>query len=524
MLTTVFSRLNIGRRLLLSHGLLLAFMVLVAAWCMAEFEAMSRRMSHIVEVSDAKILRAQEMLDAINDMSLRARSVALFSVASLTDAETTNAEVLAMQAAQGRYAAAIAAFEAMGVEDGAEEELWRNMAEGARKTQPLLGRAVEQAREGGVVDATKTLALRASPVEQAWRKNVQALIAQKTALNADAVTQARAAKRRAIMVVSALVASSLLLGAALATGIARSVKRPIDRAIEMAERIAAGDLGTVIDVQGHDEVGRLLQAVMAMQRHLSALVSEIRRCADSIQTASTEVASGNQDLSLRTENAASNLQETSNSLVELTAEMQQSADYAREASVLAADAARKAEEGGRLVSLVGTAMQEIRASSARVAEITSVIDAIAFQTKLLALNAAVEAARAGEYGRGFQVVASEVGGLATRSASAAKEIGALIGASARQVSDGASRAASAGSAMGDVVNNAQRVALTIGEIRNAVASQSAGLGHINSAAGELDHMTQQNAALVEQSAAAAQSLRDQAFRLTALVSTFRLAT
>jgi methyl-accepting chemotaxis protein len=523
MLTKAFSRLNIGRRLLFSHGLLLAFMVLIAGWCMAEFEALSRRMGHIVEVSDAKILRAQEMLDAINDMAVRARSGALLSVASLTDAETMDAEVLGMQAAQGRYASAVTAFEALGVEEGSESELWRNMAEGSRKTQPLLRKAVEQAREGGVVDATKTLALRASPVEQAWRKNVQALIAQKTALNAEAVAQARTAKRRAVVVVSSLVAAALLVGTALATGIARSVKQPIDQAIEMAERIAAGDLGTVIVVQRHDEVGRLLQAVMAMQRHLSALVAEIRHCADSIQTASTEVASGNQDLSVRTENAASNLQETSNSLVELTAEMQQSADYAHEASVMATDAARMAEEGGRLVGLVSSAMHEIRISSVRVAEITGVINAIAFQTKLLALNAAVEAARAGEYGRGFQVVASEVGGLATRSASAAKEIGVLIGASARQVSDGASRAASAGTAMGDVVQRAQRVALTIGEIRTAVASQSAGLGHINNAAGELDHMTQQNAALVEQSAAAAESLREQSLRLTALVSTFRLA-
>lgn len=509
---------------MLSHGLLLALMVLVAGWCMAEFEALAERMGSIVEVRDVKILRAQEMLDAINEMAVRARSVTLFSVASLTDAETMGVEVKGLTAAVTRYASAVASFEAMGVDEGQERELWQSMAEGARKTQPLLQKAVEQAREGGVVDATKTLALRVTPVEQTWRKHVQALIAQKTAQNADAVVQARAAKQRAVIVVCILVSVALLVGAALAQRIARSVKLPIDRAIEMAERIAAGDLGSVVQLPQHDEAGRLLQALVAMQQQLSVLVADIRNCADSIQTASTEVASGNQDLSARTEHTASNLQLTSNSLDQLATEMAQSAGSAKEASLLATTAAQMAEEGGRLVTLVRSTMKDIHTSSVRIAEITGVINAIALQTKLLALNAAVEAARAGEYGRGFSVVASEVGTLAARSATAAKEIGDLIGTSAKQVSDGANRAASAGTAMEAVVQRAHRVAYTVGEIQPAVASQSTGLESVSAAAGQLDQMTQQNAALVEQSAAAAESLREQALRLTSLVATFRLAS
>jgi len=505
-MTSISSRLNIGQRLMLSHGLLLVLMVLVAGWCMSEFEALAKRMSGIVEVRDVKILHGQEMLDAINEMAVRARSVTLFSVASLTDHETVDAEVTGLQAAASHYSTAVAAFEAMGVDPGTERELWQVTAEGARKTQPLLKKAVQQAREGGVVDASTTLALRVTPVEQAWRKNVQDLIALKTTQNAEAVVQARAAKRSAIIVVATLVGVALLAGAAL------------------ARRIAAGDLGTVIQVRQHDEVGRLLQAVVAMQQHLSALVAEIRQCADSIEAASTEVASGNQDLSVRTEQAASNLQVTASSLVQLTSEMAQSANSAKEASLLAADAAQLAEEGGRLVALVSSTMRDIHTGSSRIAEITGVINAIALQTKILALNAAVEAARAGEHGRGFAVVASEVGDLATRSATAAKEIGALIGTSAKQVSDGADRATSAGTAMNEVVQRAQRVADTIGKIQTAVASQSAGLDRVSTAAGQLDQMTQQNSALVEQSAAAAESLREQALRLTTLVATFRLAS
>ena len=517
-----FSRFNIGHRLLLSHGLLMLLMVLVAGWCTAEFQAQDQRMSRIVEVSDVKILRSQEMLDAINEMSVRARSVTLLSVASLNDRQASDAEVAALQLATARYGAAVTAFEKLGVDAGPERDQWQAIADGARKTQPLLKKAVEQARDDSVVAASTTLSLRAAPVEQAWRRSVLALVEQKVAQNGEAFDRARSAKQRALVVIGVLVGAALLIGAILARGIARSIKEPIDRAIVVAERIAAGDLGTVVDVQRHDEVGRLLQAVMAMQQHLSALVAEIRHCADSINIASAEVATGNQDLSMRTEQAASNLQVTSNSLAQLSEEMTQSARLSEQASALAVDAASKAQEGGKLVALVGSAMQEIHASSTRIAEITGVIDGIAFQTNVLALNAAVEAARAGNLGRGFAVVAGEVRALAGRSANAAKEIGALIETSARQIADGRARAASAGMTMDEVVSHAERVAHTVGDIQAAVASQSSGIERVSSAADQLDQATQQNAALVEQSAAAAESLREQAVRLTAIVSKFRL--
>lgn len=521
-MVSITSRLNIGPRLLLSHGLLLVLMLLVAGWCMAEFEALSKRMSHIVEVNDVKIQHGQKMLDAINEMAVRARMVPLFSLASLDDNETVNAEVAGLDIAATRYESAVAALESLGIEAGAERELMQLVAEGAANTQPLLKKAMEQAREGSVVPASTTLALRVTPVEKAWRENVRGLIAQKVTENAAAVAEAHAAKRQAFIVISILAGVALFTGAALARSIALGVKRPIDQAIELAERIAAGDLVTVIQVQRSDEVGRLLHVLVKMQQHLRGLVAEIHRCADAIKTASAEVAVGNQDLSQRTERAASNLQRTSASLEQITIQVANSAEFGKEASRLAADAAHVAAEGGRLVSEVGSTMQNIHLSSARIAEITSVINGIAMQTRILALNAAVEAARAGERGRGFSVVAAEVGGLATRSATAAKEIGALIATSAQQVSDGADRAAAAGAAIDEGVQRVQRVAHAVADIQAAMASQSSGLGNASAAVDQLDEMTQQNAALVEQSAAAAESLRELAFGLTSLVAVFRL--
>lgn len=523
-MTKLFARMNTGQRLLISHGLLLCLMLLVAGWCMAEFEALSKRMSRIVEVGNVKILRGQEMLDAINEMAVRARSVTLFSATSLTNGEAVDAESNGVKVAATRYSAAAAAFEALGVDEGKERQLWQGVVEGARATQPLIKKAVDQARDGGVVAASTTLALRVTPAEQTWRESLRTLIAHSTEQNAQAVVQASAAKQRAVVVVSILVCTALAVGAGLALRIARSIKLSLDQAIEMAERIAAGDLSTIMGVRRVDDMGRLLQAVAAMQAHLSTLVAEIRQCADSIQTASSEVATGNQDLSVRTERAASSLQVTSASLDQLTTEAAQSVSAAKVACNLSADAAQMADKGGHLVSLVSSTMQDIQVSSARIAEITGVINGIATQTKMLALNAAVEAARAGEHGRGFSVVAGEVGALATRSANAAKEIGDLIEASVRQVADGAKHAQAAGEEMGRVVQAVQHAALTADGIQAAVASQSSGLKQVSVAASNLDQLTQQNAALVEQSAAAAESLREQALRLTSLVATFRLAS
>jgi len=315
---------------------------------------------------------------------------------------------------------------------------------------------------------------------------------------------------------------ALVLGGVFAWMLTRSITRPIASAARLADAVANGDLSQRLELDGRDEIAQLMTSLSAMNAGLHKMVTQVRQSADSIQTASGEVAAGNQDLSSRTEQTASNLQQAASSMEQLTGTVKQSADSARQANQLAASAAEVAARGGHVVSQVVTTMDEINASSKKISDIIGVIDGIAFQTNILALNAAVEAARAGEQGRGFAVVASEVRSLAGRSAEAAKEIKGLIGASVDKVESGSRLVASAGATMTEIVSSVQRVSDIIGEITAASSEQSDGIGQINTAVTQLDQMTQQNAALVEESAAAAESLKEQAGRLAQVVSTFQL--
>jgi methyl-accepting chemotaxis protein len=302
----------------------------------------------------------------------------------------------------------------------------------------------------------------------------------------------------------------------------RSIVRPIDEARRFAASIAQGDLSVRLTVTGRDEAAELMRALVEMQQSLQTMVGSIRNSAESISVASTEIASGNQDLSGRTEQTASNLQHAASSMEHLTGTVRQTADSARTANQLAVSAAEAAQRGGSVVSQVVTNMEEINASSKKIADIIGVIDGIAFQTNILALNAAVEAARAGEQGRGFAVVAGEVRNLAQRSANAAREIKSLIGASVDKVESGTRLVHDAGSTMSEIVSSVQRVTDIIGEITAATTEQSGELGQVNATVIQLDQMTQQNAALVEQSAAAAESLKDQAHKLTDVVKAFSI--
>lgn len=302
-----------------------------------------------------------------------------------------------------------------------------------------------------------------------------------------------------------------------------SICGPLEKARQTALTIAGGDLSHKTEVSGKDELTDLQQALDEMQQSLSSTVAQVRDASGNIATASQEIATGNQDLSARTEQTASNLQETVASLAQLTATVQQTASSSQLANQLAASASSTAVEGGQIVGQAVNSMQEISASSRKIGDIIGLIDSIAFQTNILALNAAVEAARAGEQGRGFAVVASEVRSLAKRSAEAANEIKSLINTSVQTVDVGARQVESAGKAMQDTVDSAQRVGDIIGEITAASSEQSLGISQVNQAVGDIDRMTQQNAALVEESAAAAESLREQAARLAQLVSQFRLA-
>jgi methyl-accepting chemotaxis protein len=313
-----------------------------------------------------------------------------------------------------------------------------------------------------------------------------------------------------------------ILAALIALWQAHNITRPLREAVDLAKRVALGDLTVQVLVKSKDETGELMSALKDMNEALVRIVSEVRSGTDTIATASAEIASGNQDLSSRTEQQASSLEETASSIEELTSTVKQNADNARQANQLASSASDVAIKGGMVVSQVVDTMGSINESAKKIVDIIAVIDGIAFQTNILALNAAVEAARAGEQGRGFAVVASEVRNLAQRSANAAKEIKTLIGDSVEKVEAGSRLVDQAGNTMDEVVTSVKRVSDIISEIAAASDEQRAGIEQVNQAITQMDHVTQQNAALVEEAAAAAAAMQDQAGSVSQVVSVFKL--
>ena len=321
--------------------------------------------------------------------------------------------------------------------------------------------------------------------------------------------------------VIALAVGAFFFGGAVAFFMVRSITTPIGKAMAASKRIAENDLSGNIHVVCEDEFGTLRRTMQSMQEALRVVVTNIRESSDNLATTSQEIASGGMELSARTEQAASNLEETAASMEQLTATVKHSADASKQANDMAAQAAGVASKGGNAMKSVAAKMGDIETSGKRIADIIGVIDGIAFQTNILALNAAVEAARAGEQGRGFAVVASEVRSLAKRSADAAKEIKVLIEASVSDIRDGSQQVQAAENTMQDVVKRVQMVSEMVAQITLATGEQSSGIAQVNQAVSQLDQMTQQNAALVEESSAAAEGLREQAARLGEAVAVFR---
>lgn len=402
-------------------------------------------------------------------------------------------------------------------------DLRRALGASAQAVQDQIQQSLQMA-ERDVVQAAE-LQLASKDYFDAFTRTIEALNAlnNQSLASLDQALQARVAtlQRRLLGVALALVLT-LSATSAMALVFVRSMTRPLSQAVALSRSVAQGDLSGAPLPHGTNEVGQLLQALMQMRSQLTQVVRQVRSGSESVATASVQIAQGNTDLSARTESQASALEETAASMEQLSSTVRQNADSARQASQLAHNASAVAEQGGAVVAQVVDTMQGINASSQKIADIIGVIDSIAFQTNILALNAAVEAARAGEQGRGFAVVASEVRSLAGRSAEAAREIKSLISTSVERVGQGSALVDRAGATMSEVVNAIRRVSDIVGEISTASHEQSLGVAQVGEAVMQMDQVTQQNAALVEEMAAAAGSLNAQAQDLVQVVALFRL--
>lgn len=507
---------GLGGQIGLAAGLPMAAAVLIAVVGVSSLRRIERHLDRVVRVSSVKSEVAAEMRLGIIERADAVRNIALTDE---IDAMQPDRERIIMLTK--RYAKLREKLE--GLPNSAEETgLLQAAAAAEAKALPLIKNAQAMAQLMQLEAAAKVLSTKLEPVQRDWVRALSRLA--ELSAKAREQTLADASRAGARATVAMLAAAGLALAACVLSTtliVGRSVRR-LAQAVQAAEAIAEGELTAPIDVSGGDEITMALRSIARMRTQLRQIISSIRDGIGSVTTASSEIAAGSADLNSRTERQANNLQQTAVSMKQMTGSVGSSAESARQAKRFADAASQVAQRGGQAVGGAVRTMEEIRSSSTKMADIVSVIDSIAFQTNILALNAAVEAARAGDQGRGFAVVAGEVRSLAQRSAEAAKEIKGLIETSMQKVAAGSKLVSAARSTMDEIVAQVQRVDQLIGEISDAAQGQSSDIGQVNAAIAQLDHMTQQNAALVQQSAAAAQGLRTQASRLAESVAVFRI--
>jgi methyl-accepting chemotaxis protein len=511
-----FTNLKIGTRLGSGFFLILLLLAVIAGVGLRAMSDVQDRMTDIVDGNNAKNFAANEMVDNFRDIALIVSTVVL-----LDDESAIHDQKNKLTTAREKYGKAKKVLLGFSLDDK-EKELMDKLDQSIKVASPLVNKVVELGTQNKNADATALMMSESGPATRKAIAVIDEIVNYERDLSRKSFEDAKDEYQRSRMLMLALAGLAIVLGAAGAWFITRSITQPINGAVKIAQTVAAGDLTSDIQVNSKDETGQLMQALKDMNDSLVGIVGNVRSGTDTIATASSQIAAGNHDLSSRTEEQASSLEETAASMEELTGTVKQNADNARQANQLAVSASSVAVKGGSVVAEVVGTMDAINASSRKIVDIIGVIDGIAFQTNILALNAAVEAARAGEQGRGFAVVAAEVRSLAQRSAAAAKEIKTLIGDSVDKVEEGSKQVAEAGKTMDEIVDSVKRVTDIMAEITAASQEQTSGIEQINQAITQMDQVTQQNAALVEEAAAAASSLQEQAANLSQVVSVFRV--
>jgi methyl-accepting chemotaxis protein len=516
-----FQRLGLRQSMYAGMGVLILLMLVLAWLSLRQAQVLADQMQRIVEVNDQRSEVTHRLIAAQLDLVVQQRTLIV-----LTDPDDLKVQLQALQDAGIRYDD-LEKHLALTLQndESSQQSIRERLLEVQQLNEalkPLHEAATRSVMSGGGAEGALTLLLPAEAAELRWRQALAGIAEQIGKSNAEEYASARRGQVTSRWIMLGVSAGAIVLALVLASSLVRGVTVPIALAVAVAERIAEGDLRLDVDVTRRDEIGRLLEAIGAMQRQLRSMVSRLRLSTTSIAGASNEISSGSHDLSSRTEQAALHLQETTSSVRKLNASVARSAQGAASALALAESARRQSALVGESMSRLIADMGHIARTSARITEVVGAIDGIAFQTNILALNAAVEAARAGEHGRGFAVVASEVRRLSQRAAEAAAQIGGLSRETTSCVAQGERGLESAGSVVASMADVASQVAATVEAMSVDAGEQNQGLQHIERAVEQVDESTQQNAAMAEQLTAAATAMQQQAADLGRLVSEFQV--
>ncbi len=512
----MFANLSIKKRLSLGFGILLMLMVLMAWLGYSRLQEVQGRLEEVTSGTMVKIKLSNTMRDAVNAAANANRNIAL-----LIDENPIEVDLKRIVTERAVYDKAFTELTQLRTSE-AGTALLKRIADVRQKTGPLIDQMQSLAKNQRNLEGTTLWRAELRPEELKWQAMLEEMVKLQEAYAMTETKAARSAYERTTLTLIVLTVLAIAIGSSLAVWLIGAITRPLVSAVQISHAVASGDLTMEIIADGNSETSQLLIALRDMRDHLVHIVADVRESADMVAVASNEISQGNQEMSSRTEAQASSLEETSASMMELSNALNQNAAHAKHADALAQTASEVAIKGGSAVSEVVSTMKEINESSKQIADIVSVIDGIAFQTNILALNAAVEAARAGEQGRGFAVVASEVRSLAQRSAEAAKQIKGLITVSVERVEKGSALVDNAGMRMTEIVESIKQVTTIIAEITSSTLEQNAGITQVSQAVHDMDQTTQQNAAMVEESAAAAESLRELAQQLVTAMAVFKL--